>query len=142
MECHDGIERTVLSSGVSGDWASHLIGQELTGLYGLDHAQTLAIMLPAIWTYKQVQKQEKLVQYGQRVWHIQEIEPALIAQAAIECTRRFFENMGVYTRLSDYGLDANVIPEVAKLKEHQFVQLGERWDITPEDVTKILELAL
>ncbi|MFJ4048958.1 MULTISPECIES: iron-containing alcohol dehydrogenase [Pseudomonas] len=133
----------LLSTGVPGDWASHLIGQELTALHGLDHAQTLAIMMPAIWTYKLAQKQAKLVQYGQRVWHIQETEPELIARQAIACTRQFFERMGVATRLSAYGLDATLIPAVvAKLEEHQFVQLGEHADITPQDVVEILKLAL
>ncbi|TCK04248.1 iron-containing alcohol dehydrogenase [Marinobacterium mangrovicola] len=133
----------LLATGTPGDWASHLIGQELTGLYGLDHGQTLAIMIPAIWTYKLEQKREKLVQYGQRVWHIQETNPNLIAQQAIELTREFFESMGVKTRLSDYDLDEKAIPEViAKLKEHQFVTLGEHGDITPEDAAEILKLAL
>ncbi len=133
----------LLATGTPGDWASHLIGQELTGLYGLDHGQTLAILIPAIWTYKLEQKQAKLVQYGQRVWHIQETEPEKIAQQAILLTRQFFETMGVKTRLSDYGLDESVIPAVvAKLNEHQFTQLGEHGDITPEDAANILELAL
>lgn len=133
----------LLATGVPGDWASHLIGQELTALYGLDHAQTLAIMLPAIWTYKLAQKQDKLVQYGQRVWHIEETEPQLIAELAIERTRHFFESMGVATRLSAYGLDETIIAQViAKLEEHQFVQLGEHGDITPQDTAKILRLAL
>ncbi|MDH2431394.1 iron-containing alcohol dehydrogenase [Pokkaliibacter sp. MBI-7] len=133
----------LLSTGVPGDWASHLIGQELTALYGLDHGQTLAIMMPAIWTYKLQQKQEKLVQYGRRVWHIEDTQPEQVALKAIEQTRQFFERMGVATRLSAYGLDERVIAEVvAKLKEHQFVQLGEHGDITPQDVVNILQLAL
>jgi len=133
----------LLATGVPGDWASHLIGQELTALHGLDHGQTLAIMMPAIWTYKFEQKKEKLAQYGQRVWHIQETDPDVIARQAIENTRRFFESMGVATRLSAYGLDEQVIAQVvAKLEEHQFVQLGEHGDITPQDAARILQLAL
>lgn len=133
----------LLSTGVPTDWASHLIGQDLTALYGLDHAQTLAILIPAIWTYKLAQKQDKLAQYGQRVWHIQETTPEVIAREAIFKTREFFEIMGLATRLSDYGLDERVIGEViAKLTEHQFERLGEHSDITPKDVEKILKLAL
>jgi len=132
----------LLATGVPGDWASHLIGQELTGLYGLDHGQTLAIMIPAIWTYKLEAKKEKLVQYGQRVWNLNGSDDEVAAQA-IQLTREFFETMGVKTRLSDYDLDAKVIPQVvAKLKDHGFVQLGERRDITPDDVVKILQSAL
>lgn len=133
----------LLSTGVPADWASHLIGQELTALYGLDHGQTLAIMMPAIWTYKLAQKQDKLVQYGQRVWQIGETEPPLVAQQAILRTREFFESLGVATRLSAYGLGEQCIDQVvAKLAEHQFVQLGEHGDITPEDVRNILKLAI
>ncbi len=132
----------LLSTGVPADWATHLIGQEITGLYGLDHAQTLAIVIPAVWTYKQSAKKEKLLQYAERVWGMADGDDARVV-AVIEKTRQFFEQMGVKTRLSDYGLDRSVIPAViAKLKEHGHVQLGEKADITPDDVTAILELAL
>ncbi|WP_316675575.1 iron-containing alcohol dehydrogenase [uncultured Tolumonas sp.] len=133
----------LLSTGVPADWATHLIGQEITGLYGLDHAQTLAIVIPAVWTYKQSAKKEKLLQYAERVWEMTDGDEDARVVAVIEKTRQFFEQMGVKTRLSDYGLDRSVIPAVvAKLKEHGHVQLGEKADITPDDVTAILELAL
>ncbi|MCL1076122.1 iron-containing alcohol dehydrogenase [Shewanella dokdonensis] len=133
----------LIASGVPGDWATHLIGQELTGLYGLDHGQTLAIVMPAVWTYKLAQKREKLAQYGRRVLNINEADDAVVAEQAIVRTREFFESMGVKTHLADYGLGAEVItPVVEKLQAHQFTQLGERGDITPADVAKILELAL
>ena len=133
----------LLSTGVPADWATHLIGQEITGLYGLDHAQTLAIVIPAVWTYKQSAKKKKLLQYAERVWGMTDGDEDARAVAVIEKTRQFFEQMGVKTRLSDYGLDRSVIPAVvAKLKEHGHVQLGEKADITPDDVTAILELAL
>jgi len=133
----------LLATGVPGDWASHLIGQELTALYGLDHGQTLAIMMPAIWTDRLAQKKDKLVQYGRRVWHIEGEDTDAVARQAIENTRQFFERMGVPTRLSAHGLDDTVIPAVvAKLEAHRFVQLGEHADITPQDVARILALAL
>ena len=133
----------LLSTGVPADWATHLIGQEITGLYGLDHAQTLAIVIPAVWTYKQTAKKAKLLQYAERVWGMTDGDEDARVVAVIEKTRQFFEQMGVKTRLSDYGLDRSVIPAVvAKLKEHGHVQLGEKADITPDDVTAILELAL
>lgn len=133
----------LLSTGVPADWATHLIGQEITGLYGLDHGQTLAIVIPAVWTYKKEAKKAKLLQYAERVWGITEGDDDARATAAIENTRQFFEQMGVKTRLSDYGLDRSVISAVVtKLNEHGHVQLGEKADITPEDVKAILELAL
>lgn len=133
----------LISTGVPVDWATHMIGHELTGLFGLDHAQTLAIVLPAVWQYKKAQKFAKLLQYAERVWDLRDGDENARVEQAIENTRAFFESIGVATRLSDYGLDEKVIPAVtAKLTEHGHVRLGEHADITPDDVSKILLLAL
>ena len=133
----------LIGAGVPQDWATHMIGHELTGLYGLDHAQTLAIVLPAIWTFKQQQKREKLLQYASRVLDIHEGSEDERVEAAILKTRRFFESLGVPTTLSGYGLSESAIPAVAnKLREHGMTALGERKDITPEAASAILHLAL
>ncbi len=133
----------LISTGVPVDWATHMIGHELTGLFGLDHAQTLAIVLPAVWQYKKAQKFAKLLQYAERVWDLRDGDENARVDQAIENTRAFFESIGVATRLSAYGLDEKVIPAVtAKLTEHGHVRLGEHADITPDDVSKILRLAL
>lgn len=133
----------LIATGVPADWATHMIGQEITGLYGLDHAQTLAVVQPAVWLYKQEQKKAKLLQYAERVWGLHEGDDDSRVMAAIENTRQFFEQMGVPTRLSAYGLDASVIdPVVAKLEAHGHVNLGEHGDITAADVKAILTLAL
>lgn len=133
----------LIATGVPADWATHMIGQEITGLYGLDHAQTLAVVQPAVWLYKQEQKKAKLLQYAERVWGLHDGDDDSRVVAAIENTRQFFEQMGVPTRLSAYGLDASVIdPVVAKLEAHGHVNLGEHGDITAADVKAILTLAL
>ena len=133
----------LIACGVPGDWATHRIGHELTGLHGLDHAATLAVLLPSLLKVKRAQKREKLLQYAERVFGITTGSEDERIDAAIERTRDFFEAMGVRTRLADYGLDARVIPEVAdKLRQHWQVPLGEHRDITPEVASKILELAL
>lgn len=133
----------LLSRGVPGDWATHRIGHELTGLYGLDHAATLAVVLPSLLKVKRAQKREKLLQYAERVFGMTTGSEDERIDAAIERTRDFFEAMGVKTRLADYGLDARVISEVAdKLRQHWQVPLGEHRDVTPEVASTILELAL
>ncbi|WP_370674524.1 iron-containing alcohol dehydrogenase [Pleomorphomonas sp. PLEO] len=133
----------LLSRGVPGDWATHRIGHELTGLYGLDHAATLAVVLPSLLKVKRAQKREKLLQYGERVFGITTGSEDERIDAAIERTRAFFEAMGVKTRLSDYGLNADIIPVVSeKLRQHWQVPLGEHRDVTPEVAAEILELAL
>lgn len=133
----------LIGTGVPADWATHFIGQEITGLYGLDHGQTLAIVQPAVWMFKKDAKKAKLLQYADRVWGISEGSDEARISAAIENTRHFFERMGVKTRLSDYGLDRTIIPFVLqKLEQHGHVQLGERADITLDQVSSIIELAL
>lgn len=133
----------LIACGVPGDWATHRIGHELTGLYGLDHAATLAIVLPSLLTVKRTQKRDKLLQYAERVFGITTGDEEARIDAAIARTRAFFEAMGVRTRLADYGLDATAIPAVTeKLRQHWPVPLGEHRDVTPEAAAEILTLAL
>ncbi|MET3703321.1 iron-containing alcohol dehydrogenase [Citrobacter sp. UYEF32] len=133
----------LLSTGTPADWASHLIGQEITGLYGLDHACTLAVMIPAIWKFNLADKKQKLAQYGERVWNIPASDTETMAIQAIDTTVAFFESMGIKTRLSDYGLGEDSIPAVIdKFKEHGHVALGEHGNITPEKVEAVLKIAL
>ncbi|WP_026783745.1 iron-containing alcohol dehydrogenase [Pleomorphomonas koreensis] len=133
----------LIACGVPGDWATHRIGHELTGLYGLDHAATLAIVLPSLLTVKRAQKRGKLLQYAERVFGITTGDEEARIDAAIARTRAFFEAMGVRTRLADYGLDATAIPAVTeKLRQHWPVPLGEHRDVTPEAAAEILTLAL
>lgn len=133
----------LIGQGVPQDWATHMIGHEITALYGLDHAQTLAIVLPALMQQQRQQKRAKLLQYGQRVWQLQHQDEERLIDEAISHTRNFFERMGVPTRLTDYGLKAEVVDKlVEKLVQHKMVKLGEHDDITPEVSRSILQQAL
>lgn len=133
----------LLRGGVPNDWASHMIGVELTALYGIDHGETLSVVMPALWQYKREAKHAKLVQYGRRVLGLTGSDEEAIIDQAIAQTRTFFESMGLATRLSELDLDASIIPEVvAQLRAHELVALGEHQDITPDDVEQILKLAL
>lgn len=132
----------LIGAGVPQDWATHMLGHELTAMHGLDHAQTLAIVLPALWNEKRDAKRAKLLQYGARVWNITEGSEEERIDAAIAATRDFFEQMGVPTRLSAYGLDGSSIPALlAKLEEHGMTQLGENQDITLDVSRRIYEAA-
>ncbi|MEG2154809.1 MAG: alcohol dehydrogenase [Burkholderiaceae bacterium] len=116
----------LIGAGVPQDWATHMLGHELTALHGLDHAQTLAVVLPAMLQVRRHEKRAKLLQYAARVWGLAEGDEESRIDAAIACTRDFFEAMAVPTRLSDYGLSAAVIPAlVAQLERHGMVALGE-----------------
>ncbi|WP_123104237.1 iron-containing alcohol dehydrogenase [Acidithiobacillus sulfuriphilus] len=130
----------LIGAGVPQDWATHMIGHEITALHGLDHAQTLAVVLPATMQRQRGAKRDKLIQYGRRVWGITGEDDTTIDQA-IAKTRAFFESLGVRTRLGDYGIAPEAIPAlVAQLEKHGMVKLGERGDITPERSREILEL--
>lgn len=120
----------LIGAGVPQDWATHMLGHELTALHGLDHAQTLAIVLPAMLSVRREAKREKLVQYAERVWGLREGEEAVRIDQAIAATRAFFERMGVRTRLADYGIGAEAIPALlAQLERHGMTRLGERRDV-------------
>ncbi|EOU9529236.1 alcohol dehydrogenase [Cronobacter dublinensis] len=132
----------LIGAGVPQDWATHMLGHELTAMHGLDHAQTLAVVLPALWNEKRNEKRAKLLQYAGRVWNITEGSDDERIDAAIAATRRFFETMGAPTRLSDYGLDGSSIPALlAKLEEHGLTALGEHQDITLGVSRRIYEAA-
>lgn len=132
-----------LKNGVPTDWSTHAIGHELTALYGLDHAQTLAIVMPALWRYKKEQKKDKLLQYAHRVLNITTGTADQQIELAIQKTEAFFIQMGNPTKLSAYNLDEKDIPAVQKkLAEHGQLAIGENKDITPHDAAEILKLAL
>ena len=132
-----------IGSGVPHDWATHMIGHELTALYDIDHARTLAIVLPALLTCTKTTKREKLLQYANRVWHIAHGSDDEKIDMAIAKTREFFENMGIPTRLAAYDLDEkNVDAIIAQLSAHGMVALGEHQNIDLEMSREILTLAL
>ena len=133
----------VISTGVPQDWATHMIGHELTALHGLDHAQTLAIILPSMLRIRKEAKREKLLQYAERVWDLRVGNDDERIDAAINQTQAFFEQMGVKTHLSDYALDGACIAAIlSALESHRMVTLGERRDVTLEVSRQVLELSL
>lgn len=133
----------IIAVGVPQDWATHMIGHELTAMFGIDHGQTLAIVHPALLDVRREQKKAKLLQYAERVWGIDETDEDKKIDLAIEKTREFFDSLGIKTRLSDYGVSADRIPDVVKqLEAHGMTALSETQDITPDISRKILEAAL
>lgn len=115
-----------VGAGVPQDWATHMIGHEITALYGLDHAQTLAVVLPNLLDVRRDVKRAKLLQYADRVWGLRAGDEDARIDQAIAHTRAFFEALGVRTRLADYGIGAEAVERiVAQLEAHRMVKLGE-----------------
>ena len=133
----------LIGAGVPQDWSTHLIGHELTALHGIDHARTLAIVLPANLQVRRQEKREKLLQYAARVWQIVEGDEEQRIDAAIARTRTFFEQLGLPTRLSDYQLGATDIEIIiTQLESHNLTQLGEHKNVSLEISRQILETSL
>ncbi|SDJ43263.1 NADP-dependent alcohol dehydrogenase [Ferrimonas sediminum] len=134
---------TLIGKGVPQDWATHMIGHELTAVLGLDHAQTLAVVLPNLMQAQRQPKREKLLQYAERIWGLNEGDEETRIDVAIANTRAFFETMKVKTRISEYGHGAEVVDTLmAQLERHGMVKLGERGDIDLGRSREILEAAL
>ncbi|PQA44690.1 iron-containing alcohol dehydrogenase [Amnimonas aquatica] len=139
----------LIGAGVPQDWSTHMLGHELTAAHGLDHAQTLAIVLPAMLAERRDAKREKLLQYAERVWGLTPAADETRAggdariDAAIARTRDFFERMQVPTRLSAYGIGTEALDHLlAQLQAHGMVKLGERQEVTPEVSRRVLEACL
>lgn len=132
----------LLSKGVPTDWATHMIGHELTALHGLDHAQSLAVIGPNLYKIQFEFKKEKLAQYGKRVWNLTGTDET-IAHQAIEKTQEFYQSLGVKTALSDYTSTYKETSEIIsnRFKERGWTGLGERKNINIEKVVAIVEMS-
>jgi NADP-dependent alcohol dehydrogenase len=134
----------LLRCGVPEDWSTHMIGHELTALHGIDHAESLAIVLPGVLHEMRMEKESKLLQYADRVWNIKTGSKSQKIDAAIQQTEHFFHTLDMKTRLPDYGIGENTILEIKKRFSLRpgFSQLGETGTITPERVEKLLKTRL
>ena len=132
----------LIQKGVPQDWATHMIGHELTALYGIDHARTLAVVGPNLYRVMFDTKKGKLAQYGQRIFNLTGTEDE-IAKEAIEKTVEFFHTMGMDTKLSDYTTEYAKTADfiVNRFEERGWLGLGEKQNITLEKVRSIVEMS-
>ena len=133
----------LIQKGVPSDWATHMIGHELTALYEIDHARTLAIIGPNLYRVMFDTKKEKLAQYGQRVWNIQGNSTEEIADKAIEKTVEFFHKMGMKTKISENAENIEKTADfiVKRFEERGWKAMGEKQNITLEKVRAIVEMS-
>lgn len=131
----------LIGMGVKSDWATHMIGHELTAFHGIDHAVTLAIVLPGLLTQLKEKRGEKLLQYAERVWNITEGTDEEKKTLAIEKTEAFFNEAGIATRLSDHNVGQDSIDTIVKRFEGGG-NVGMLSDVGAKDVAEILESRL
>ncbi len=131
----------LIGAGVPTDWATHYIGHELTALHGLDHAQTLAIVMPGMWQVLKEEKKEKLLQYGERIWNITTGTEDERVMEAIHKTEAFYHSLDVKTRLIDYNVPEETIETIAiRFDKRMWRAFGDRRLVTPDVVRKVLTL--
>jgi NADP-dependent alcohol dehydrogenase len=129
----------LIALGVPTDWATHMIGHELTAYHGIDHARTLAIVLPGMMHIKRNNKKEKILQYGERIWGITEGTDDERIDKAIAKTVEFFESLGVPCTLPEYEVPAETIGKIKERFKQRKSKLGEKQDIDYKEVEAILE---
>ena len=133
----------LIQQGVPSDWAIHMMGHELTALFGIDHARTLAIITESHYTYNLESKKEKLAQYAERVWNVTEGTPKEKALAGIKKTTEFFHSLGIETKLSEYTEDYKGTAQIIskRFTDRGWLGLGENQNLAPNDVEKIVEMS-
>ena len=133
----------LIQKGVPTDWAIHGMGHELTALFGIDHARTLAIIAPSHYAFNFESKKEKLAQYAERIWGVTEGTTHDKAQAAIEKTVTFFHELGIDTKLSDYTKDYEGTAEkiAQRFTDRGWLGLGEHQSLSPEKVAEIVKMS-
>ena len=129
----------IIGVGVKSDWATHTIGHELTALHGLDHAVTLAIVLPGLLNKMKAQRSEKLVQYAERVWDLYNGSDDEKIEAAIKKTDKFFRSLGAKTLLKEHEIGTETIEKIVdRFETRKMAKLGMQQDVTLENVKEIL----
>jgi NADP-dependent alcohol dehydrogenase len=133
----------LIQKGVPTDWAVHAMGHELTAMFGIDHARTLAVIAPSHYLYNFEAKKEKLAQYGKRVWNINTGTIDEVAKAAIEKTIGFFHSLEIPTTLSEYTSNYEGTAEkiAQRFTSRGWLGLGEHKTLSPKDVKEIVKMS-
>jgi NADP-dependent alcohol dehydrogenase len=133
----------LIGQGVPQDWAVHMMGHELTALFGIDHARTLAIIAPSHYRYNIETKKDKLAQYAERVWGVTDGTTEEKAKAGIDKTEDFFHSLGIKTKLSEYTSDYSGTAEIISKRfiDRGWLGLGEHRKLAPVDAAKIIEMS-
>ena len=133
----------LIQKGVPTDWVIHIIGHELTALYGIDHARTLAIIAKSHYTYNFESKKEKLAQLAERVFGVKEGSVIQKAHAGIDKIEAFYKSLGIKTKLSDYidSCDGTAEEISKRFTDRGVLGLGEHGKVTPSDVLEIVKMS-
>ena len=133
-----------LNMGRDGDWASHDIEHELSGIYDIAHGAGLSIIFPAWMKYVYKNNINRFAQFGNRVFNldINLNNPEETALLAIKKLEEFFKAMELPIRFKDTNLPEDRIDEMSKKLVHHTDHVGGFLPIREKDALEILKLAL
>jgi len=132
----------LLSTGRIGDWGSHKIEMEISGIYDLAHGAGLAIIFPAWMKYVYEKDLQRFAQFATRVW---DVEPDFndikkTALAGIERLKNFYKEIGLPVTLKEANIPYDRLEEMAR-KCTENGPVGNFVKLDTDDVLKILEIA-
>jgi alcohol dehydrogenase YqhD (iron-dependent ADH family) len=133
----------LMSTGRIGDWASHAIEHELSGIYDVAHGAGLAVILPAWMRYVYKHNLRRFIQFAMRVFDLEYDfdDPARTALAGIDRLKEYFESTGLAVTLTDLGIGDDRLEEMAhKCAGHHAV--GNLVNLGEKDVLEIFRLAM
>jgi NADP-dependent alcohol dehydrogenase len=128
-----------IGMGVCQDWATHMIGHELTALKGITHGHSLTIILPGTMWVMRAEKGKKMIQYGKRIWGIENTDKETAIRLIIDKTEEFFRSIGLKTRLSENGVTQETIDDIVKRFDERKIHFGENRTVDVKVVRQILE---
>ncbi len=134
----------LISKGVAQDWVTHMIGHELTALYGIDHACTLAIVGPNLYKVMLETKKAKLNQLGRRVFNLNGNNEEEVALLTIDKLVSFFHQLGIKTSLSEYTTEPEKVVDwvASRFEERGWTAMGEKQNVTIPKIKEIIQLSL
>ena len=135
----------LLNTGRVGDWASHDIEHEISGIYDVAHGAGLAVVFPAWMKHVLHHDLNRFVQWAVRVWNVEMdvFNPEAVALEGIARMEAFFTSLGVGTRMKDLGITDDRIDEMAeKCTDGDTRTVGNFVKLDRAAVAKILRLAV
>jgi hypothetical protein len=134
----------LLDRGRIGDWASHDIEHELSGIYDIAHGAGLAAIFPAWMKYTLSHDVARFAQFAARVWGVEPdfLDEEAVAREGIARLEAFWKGIGQAVRLSGLGIGVDRAAEMAKkCTDGDRHATGQFVALKSVDIEKIYRLA-
>jgi len=137
----------LLSCGRIGDWSSHQIEHELSGIYDVPHGAGLSVVFPAWMKYVYQHDVRRFAQFAVRVFGADYSYtcPEITALKGIDQLQHFFSSIGLPVSLRELGIPADRLEEMAqkcKVTDKHSKTIGNFVKLNQQDILNILKSAL